>query len=44
MQHEQAVVREIASMISIVACCHCAKLCGHAAQIFQSQHYQDDAT
>jgi len=27
MQSEQALVREIASMVSIVACCHGAKLC-----------------
>jgi len=39
MQHEQAIVREIASisMISIVACCHSAKLCAHAARDFQLQ-------
>jgi len=29
--------REIASMISIVACCHGAKLCTHADQNFRSQ-------
>jgi len=27
-------------MISIVACCHGAKLCPHAARDFQSQHKQ----
>jgi len=37
MQREQAIVREIASMISIVACCHGAKLCAHAARDFRSQ-------
>ena len=26
-------------MISIVACCHGAKLCAHAARDFRSQHY-----
>ena len=39
MQREQAIVREIASMISVVACCHGAKLCAHAAWVFRSQHY-----
>jgi len=34
MKREQAIVREIASMISIVACCHSAKLCAHAARDF----------
>ena len=29
--------RKIASMISIVACCHGAKLCAHAARYFRSQ-------
>jgi len=29
MLREQAIVREIASMISIVACCHGAKLCAY---------------
>jgi len=38
MKREQAIVREIASMISIVACCHGAKLCAHAARDFWSQH------
>jgi len=37
MWREQAIVREIASMISIVACCHSAKLCAHAARNFRSQ-------
>ena len=37
MKREQAIVREIASMISIVACCHGAKLCAHAARDFRSQ-------
>jgi len=35
---EQAIVREIASMISIVACYHSAKLCAHAPRDFRSQH------
>jgi len=39
MWREQTIVREIASMISIVACCHGAKLCAHAARDFRSQHY-----
>jgi len=39
MKHEQAMVREITSMISIVACCHNAKLCAHAARDFRSQQY-----
>jgi len=26
-------------MISIVACCHSAKLCAHAARDFRSQQY-----
>jgi len=37
MQREQAIVREIASMISIVACCHDAKLCAHTACDFRLQ-------
>jgi len=37
MWHKQAIVREIASMISIVACCHGAKLCAYAARDFRSQ-------
>jgi len=40
MQREQAMIREIASMISIVACCRGAKLCAHAARDFRSQHNQ----
>jgi len=36
-QREQAIVREIASMISVVACCHGAKLCAHAARDIGSQ-------
>ena len=28
-------------MISIVACCHSAKLCAHAALAFRSQQYPD---
>jgi len=28
-------------MISIVACCHGAKLCAHAARDFRSHHYQN---
>jgi len=36
---EQAIVREIVSMTSIVACCHGAKLCAHAARDFRSQQY-----
>ena len=35
MWSEQAIVREIASMISIVACCHGAKLCAYAARDFR---------
>jgi len=31
------MVRELASMISIVACCHGAKLCAHAARDFRSE-------
>jgi len=27
-------------MISIVACCHSAKLCAHAARNFRTQHYK----
>jgi len=38
MKREQAIIREIASMISIVACCHGAKLCAHAARNFRSQY------
>ena len=34
---EQAIVREIASMISIVACCHGEKLCSLATRNFRSQ-------
>ena len=37
MKREQAIVREIASMISIVACCHGAKLCAHVTRDFRSQ-------
>jgi len=39
MQREQAIVRDIVSMISIVACCHGAKLCAHAARHFRSQQF-----
>jgi len=37
MKREQAIVREIASMISIVACCHSAKLCAHAPRDLRSR-------
>ena len=37
MWREQAIEREIGSMISIFACCHGAKLCAHAARDFRSQ-------
>ena len=40
MWSEQAIVREIASMISIVACCHGAKLCAYAARDFRSHQCQ----
>ena len=33
--------REIASMISVVACCHGAKLCTHAARDFRLQHHAE---
>ena len=39
MQREQAIVREIGSMVSIVVCCHGANLCAHAARDFQSKQY-----
>jgi len=35
--HEQAIVRDIVTMNSIVACCHGVKLCAHAAWDFRSQ-------
>jgi len=44
MQREQAIVREIASMISIVACCHGAKFCAHAAWDLRSQQYDTHTT
>ena len=37
MKREQAIVREIASMISFIACCHSTKVCAHAARDFRSQ-------
>ena len=34
---EKAIIREIAGMISVVACCDGAKLCAHAARDFRPQ-------
>ena len=35
--HEQAIIKWLRDMISIVACCHSVKLCAHAARAFRSQ-------
>ena len=37
---EQAIIEWSRRVISIVACCHGAKLCAYAARDFRSQHYQ----
>jgi len=37
MWHKQAIIEWLQRMISIVACCHSAKLCAHAAWLFWSQ-------
>ena len=39
MWREQAIREWSRRAISIVACCHGAKLCAHAARDFRSQHY-----
>ena len=39
MWREQAIIEWSRRVISIVACCHGAKLCAHAAWDFRSQHY-----
>jgi len=38
MWREQAIIEWSWRVISIVACCHSAKLCAHAARDFRSQH------
>ena len=38
MWREQAIIEWSRRVISIVACCHGAKLCAHAARDFRSQH------
>jgi len=38
-RREQAIIEWLRRMISIVACCHSAMLCAHAARAFQSQHH-----
>ena len=38
MWREQAIIEWSRRVISIVACCHSAKLCAHAARDFRSQH------
>jgi len=40
MWREQAITEWSRRVNSIVACCHGAKLCAHAAWHFWSQHYQ----
>ena len=40
MWREQAIIEWSRRVISIVACCHGAKLCAYAARDFRSQHYQ----
>ena len=42
MWRKQAVIERSRQVISIVACCHGAKLCAHAARDFRSQHHQVD--
>ena len=37
--HEQAIKEWSRRVISIVACCHSAKLCAHSALALRSQHY-----
>ena len=39
MWHEQAIIEWSRQEISIVACCHSAKLCAHAAWDFRSQQH-----
>jgi len=39
MWHEQAIIEWSHRANSIVACCHSAKLCAHAALDFRSQQY-----
>jgi len=39
MWREQAIIEWSRRMISIVACCHSAKLCAYAARDFRSQLY-----
>jgi len=36
---EQAIIELSRRVVSIVACCHGAKLCAHAARDFRSQQY-----
>ena len=40
---EQAIIEWSRRVISIVACCHGAKLCAHAARDFRSQQYATTA-
>jgi len=40
MWHEQAIIEWSWHVNSIVACCHSAKLCAHAARDFRSQHLE----
>ena len=40
MWREQAIMEWSRRVISIVACCHGAKLCAHAARDFRSQQYE----
>jgi len=40
MWHEQAITEWFRWVISIVACCHSAKPCAHAAQDFRSQQFR----
>jgi len=43
MWREQAIIEWSRRVISIVACCHSAKLCAHAARDFRSQQYKTPA-
>jgi len=38
MWHKQAIIEYSRQVISIVACCHGAKLCAYVARDFRSQH------
>jgi len=40
MWRQQAIIEWSRRVISIVAYCHSAQLCAHAARDFRSQHYQ----